>query len=183
MIDEHHIIEYLDDSIACIEQLKTKVNQINRVIEKLEWARKQGKKVFLMGNGGSASLASHLICDFNKFRRLKAIALTDSMPLITAWSNDDDYSVVFQEQLRTLADSNDVVIGISGSGNSPNIIKGIEFAKQIGCYTIGFAGFDGGKLAKVADECITIEVNNMQHSEDIHTLLGHLITFLMTEAE
>ena len=183
MTDKHHIIEYLDDSITCIGQLKTKVDQIKRVIEKLEWARKQGKKVFLMGNGGSASLASHLICDFNKFRRLKAIALTDNMPLITAWSNDADYSMVFQEQLRTLAESSDIVIGISGSGNSPNIIKGIEFAKQIGCYTIGFAGFDGGKLAKVADECIIVEVKNMQHSEDMHTLLGHMIAFLMTEAE
>ena len=183
MTDERHIIEYLDDSIACIGQLKTRADQIKRVIEKLEWARKQGKKVFLMGNGGSGSLASHLICDFNKFRRLKAIALTDSISLITAWSNDADYSVVFQEQLRTLAESSDVVIGISGSGNSPNIIKGIEFAKQIGCYTIGFAGFDGGKLAKVADECIIVEVKNMQHSEDMHTLLGHMIAFLMTEAE
>lgn len=183
MTNEQDIHRYLDDSIVCIEQLKKKTSQIKRVIEKLEWVRKEGKKLFLMGNGGSASLASHLICDFNKFRRIKAIALTDSMSLITAWSNDDEYSVVFQEQLRTLAEKDDVVIGISGSGNSPNIIKGIEFAQQIGCFTIGFAGFDGGKLARVADECIVVEMNNMQHSEDMHTLLGHMIAFLMTDAE
>ncbi|MEM0466997.1 MAG: SIS domain-containing protein [Candidatus Thermoplasmatota archaeon] len=183
MVDTKSIEKYLDESITCIEQLKQKTSQIQRVIEKLEWAREHGKKVFLMGNGGSGSLASHLICDFNKFRRVKAIALTDSLSLITAWSNDDEYKVIFKEQLRTLADKGDIVIGISGSGNSPNVIEGIEFAKKIGCYTIGFAGFDGGKLKKVADECIVVENHNMQHSEDMHTLLGHMIAFLMSEAK
>jgi D-sedoheptulose 7-phosphate isomerase len=183
MADKKSIMNYLDESIECIEQLKNKTDQIQKVIDKLEWAREKGKKVFLMGNGGSGSTASHLICDFNKFRRVKAIALTDSMSLITAWSNDDDYSLVFKEQLRTLADKGDIVLGISGSGNSKNIIEGIEFAKKLGCYTIGFAGYDGGKLKQVADECIVVEVKNMQHSEDMHTLLGHMMAFLMTEAE
>lgn len=179
----NQIIQYLDESIDCIEHLKKKTDQIQRVLQILEKTRTDGRKVFLMGNGGSGSLASHLICDFSKFRKLKAIALTDSIASITAYSNDDDYSVVFKEQLKILAEKGDVVLGISGSGNSKNILDGIECAKELGCYTIGFAGFDGGRLKDVADECITIEIENMQHSEDMHTLLGHMVAFLMTEAD
>lgn len=181
MADKKSILKYLDESIQCVEQLKNKTDQIQRIIDILEKTRKNGRKLFLMGNGGSASLASHLICDFSKFRKLRAVALTDSIPLITAWSNDDDYSVIFKEQLRILAEKGDVVIGISGSGNSKNVIEGIEFAKQIGCYTIGLAGFDGGKLKDVADECLVVEIKNMQHSEDVHTLIGHMVAFLMKE--
>ena len=180
---EREIEIYLNDSILCIEQLKKKKKQIKRLINLLEKTRKDGNKLFLMGNGGSASLASHLICDFSKFRRIKAIALTDSLPLITAWSNDENYDCVFKEQLRILANKDDVVIGISGSGNSPNIIEGIKFARELGCYTFGLAGYDGGKLKDTADECLTIEVNNMQHSEDMHTLIGHMVAFLMSEAD
>ena len=176
------ILNYLDESIQCIEDLKKKTDQIQRIMQILEKTREKGKKLFLMGNGGSSSLASHLICDFSKFRKLKAIALTDSIASITAYSNDVNYDVIFKEQLKILAEEDDVVIGISGSGNSKNIIEGIEFAKQIGCYTIGLAGFDGGKLKEVTDECIVVEIKNMQHSEDIHTLIGHMVAFLMNEA-
>jgi len=179
MAEQKEVIKYLDESIRCIEELKKKTGQIQHIIDVLENARKNNKHVFLMGNGGSGALASHLICDFNKFRRVKAIALTDNLALMSAWSNDEDYTVVFKEQLRTLAEKGDVVIGISGSGNSPNIIEAILFAKQLGCSTIGFAGFDGGKLKQVADECIVVEIKNMQHAEDIHTLLGHMVAFLM----
>ncbi len=180
---DKEIIEYLDDSIKCIEQLKQKKDQIRRLIELLERTREKGNKLFLMGNGGSASLASHLICDFGKFRKVKAIALTDSLSMITAYSNDESYNSIFKEQLRILASKDDIVIGISGSGNSENVIQGIKFAKELGCYTFGFAGYDGGRLKEVADECLTIEVDNMQHSEDMHTLLGHMAAFLMTEAD
>ncbi|UCD13648.1 MAG: SIS domain-containing protein [Thermoplasmatales archaeon] len=176
------ILNYLDESIRCIEDLKKKTDQIQRIMQILENARENGKKLFLMGNGGSGSLASHLICDFSKFRKLKAIALTDSIASITAYSNDDNYDVIFKEQLKILAEEDDVVIGISGSGNSKNVIEGMEFAKQIGCHTIGLAGFDGGKLKDVSEECIIVEIKNMQHSEDMHTLLGHMVAFLMKEA-
>ena len=176
------ILNYLDESIQCIEDLKKKTDQIQRIMHILEKTRENGNKLFLMGNGGSASLASHLICDFGKFRKLKAFALTDSIASITAYSNDDCYESIFKEQLKMLADKDDVVIGISGSGNSKNVIEAMEFAKKLGCYTIGLAGFDGGKLKDVSDECIVVDVNNMQHSEDMHTLLGHMMAFLMKEA-
>ena len=177
-----NIINYLDESIQCIEDLKKKTDQIQRIMQILEKTRENGNKLFLMGNGGSASLASHLICDFSKFRKIRAVALTDSIASITAYSNDDCYESIFKEQLRILAEKDDVVIGISGSGNSKNVIEGMEFAKKIGCYTIGLAGFDGGKLKDVSDECIVVEIDNMQHSEDMHTLLGHMMAFLMKEA-
>jgi D-sedoheptulose 7-phosphate isomerase len=112
-------------------------------------------------------------------KNMKALSLTDSVPLITAWSNDESYSVIFKEQLRNLAEKNDVVIGISGSGNSKNVIEAIEFAKKQGCITIGIAGFDGGLLKNVADECLVAEVNNMQLSEDMHLIIGHMIIVLL----
>jgi D-sedoheptulose 7-phosphate isomerase len=181
MILEERIYEYLDESIECINDLKKKSHQIEQVIQIFQKAKKNNNKVFLLGNGGSAATASHLICDLNKFRGLRAIALTDSIPLITAWGNDEDYSAVFKEQLRTLADTNDIVVGFSGSGNSKNVIDAMKYAKAKGCYTIGFAGYDGGILKDIADECIIVDVNNMQHSEDMHVLLGHMIAFLLED--
>lgn len=179
MNKEEGIIDYFDKSIDCLEMLKSKTEQIQKVIDILQKAKENGNKVFLLGNGGSAATASHLICDLSKMKKIKAIALTDSIPLITAWSNDDDYSVIFKEQLKPLAEKNDVVIGFSGSGNSKNVIEAIEYAKSVGCITIGLAGYDGGKLKDVVDECITVEINNMQISEDMHLILGHVIAILL----
>jgi len=181
MTDKESILDYLDDSIRCIEDLKEKTNQIQKIVDILEKTRKNGKKLFLMGNGGSAALASHLICDLGKFRGLKAIALTDSVSLMTAYGNDESYDVIFEKQIDLLAEKGDVVIGISGSGNSENIIRGIKAAKKTGCLTIGLTAFGGGKLKDVVDECIIIETNNMQHAEDLHTLIGHMIAFLMED--
>jgi D-sedoheptulose 7-phosphate isomerase len=176
---EEGIIDYIDNSIDCLEKLKKKTGQINKVIDILQNAKENKNKVFLFGNGGSAATASHLICDLSKMKKMKAFALTDSIPLITAWSNDDDYSVIFKEQLKALAEKNDVVIGISGSGNSKNVIDAIKFANDLGCITIGLAGYNGGKLKDVANECIIVEINNMQISEDMHLILGHMIAVLI----
>ena len=173
------IKKYLDESIHCIELLKKQSEKIEKISSILQNAKNNGKKIFLFGNGGSASTASHLVCDLAKFRDVKAFALTDNVPLITAWSNDESYDVVFKEQLRNFAEKDDVVIGISGSGKSKNIIGAVKLAKEKGCITIGFAGFDGGTLKDVADECIVVKINNMQHSEDMHLLVGHLIALLL----
>jgi len=176
---EEGILDYIDKSIDCLKNLKNKTWQIKKVIDILQRAKENKSKVFLIGNGGSAATASHLICDLSKMKKMKAFALTDSIPLITAWSNDEDYSVIFKEQLKTLAEKNDVVIGISGSGNSKNVIDAIKFAKSIGCITIGLAGYDGGILKDAADECIVVEIDNMQISEDMHLILGHMIAVLI----
>ncbi len=173
------IKKYFDESIHCVELLKEQSEKIEKISNILQNAKNNGKKVFLFGNGGSGSTASHLVCDFSKFKKLKAFALTDNVPLITAWSNDENYDVVFKEQLRHLTEKDDVVIGISGSGKSKNVIEAIKFAKENGCITIGFAGFDGGLLKDITDECIVVRINDMQHSEDMHLLVGHLIALLL----
>jgi len=173
------IKNYLDESIHCIELLKEQSEKIEKISNILQNAKNNGKKIFLFGNGGSGSTSSHLVCDFAKFRNVKAFALTDNVPLITAWGNDENYDVVFKEQLRDFGEKGDVVMGISGSGKSKNIIEAVKFAKEKGCITIGFAGFDGGILKNIADECIVVKINNMQHSEDMHLIVGHLIALLL----
>ncbi|MEW6070055.1 MAG: SIS domain-containing protein [Candidatus Thermoplasmatota archaeon] len=173
------ILEYLDTSIKCIENLKKQVQKIEKIAKIIQATKKKGKKIFLFGNGGSASTSSHLVCDFAKFKNLKAIALTSEIPLITAWSNDESYDVIFKEQLKNLMQKGDVVIGISGSGKSKNVLEAIKYANENGAYTIGLAGFDGGELKKIAKECLVVEIDSMQHSEDMHLLVGHLIAVLL----
>ena len=155
--------------------------EISELICTLEDAAKTGKNVFLFGNGGSAATASHLACDFQKGlgrelgRSLKAVSLNDCIPLMLAWANDADYSVIFEEQIKSLASEGDIAIGISGSGNSPNVLKGIEAANAKGLTTYGISGFGGGKLAGLAKKPIVIPSDNMQVVEDIHLIIGHII--------
>jgi D-sedoheptulose 7-phosphate isomerase len=154
---------------------------IQGVIDTLKKAHAEGRQVFLLGNGGSASTASHIACDFQKGlkessgKRFRATALTDNVAVMTAWANDTDYENVFAEQLDSLLEKGDVVVAISGSGNSPNVIKAVEKAKEMGAITIGWSGFDGGKLAKVVQKPIVVKSDNMQRIEDVHMILGHLV--------
>jgi D-sedoheptulose 7-phosphate isomerase len=143
--------------------------------------------VFTFGNGGSGALASHLVADFGKgthfpgpkematFRRLKAVAVTDSMPMITAWANDTHYEDVFMRQIENFLQPRDVVLAISGSGNSPNVLKALEFARNVGATTIGLGGFGGGKMKSLLDCPIIVASNNMQRVEDAHVIIGHMI--------
>lgn len=146
--------DYVDGLTRCLgEILQQNVAEIAEIIFE---AYTRGKQVFIMGNGGSASTASHFTCDLsfqpvgNK-PRIKVMGLTDNMAIITARANDIDYSSVFVEQLKCHLNKGDVVIGISASGNSPNVLKAIEYAKKQGATTIGFAGFNGGKLNRLAE--------------------------------
>jgi len=154
---------------------------IDAAVQILHRAYADRRAVFTCGNGGSASTASHLVCDLQKSvvgpdgRGLRAIALTDSLPLITAWSNDFDYSRVFAEQVSALASEGDVLLAISASGNSPNVILAVERANSMGLTTIGLAGYQGGKLRQVAQRCIVVPSDNMQMIEDAHLVVGHLI--------
>jgi D-sedoheptulose 7-phosphate isomerase len=144
-------------------------------------AWKEGRRLFLMGNGGSAATASHLICDFAKGLsqadrpRLKAIALTDNTPIITAYGNDLSYDVVFAEQLDNLVEPGDVVLAISGSGNSPNVLRAIELANERGALTVGLTGFQGGKLKGLVKRCVVVASDNMQQIEDAHLIIGHAL--------
>lgn len=157
------------------------LEDIRKIAELIRDAYVNEKQVFIMGNGGSAATASHLTCDLQKSvglcgkRKFKVMALNDSIPLMTAWANDFDYSEVFARQLETWVQPGDLVLALSGSGNSPNVVKAVEFANEKGAITAALTGFKGGKLAQVAKYSVVIPSDNMQHLEDVHMVLSHLI--------
>lgn len=175
-----------------ITDLKRALNGINlddiqRVADVLLKAYQNDNTVFILGNGGSASTASHMACDFGKGtlknvynpneKRFKVISLTDNVATMTAFANDLSYEDMFSQQLHNLIKTNDVVIGISGSGNSPNIIKSLKYAKSQGAITIGLLGFKtGGKAKKQTDLDITVQSINYGIIEDIHLVINHLLS-------
>ena len=170
------IIEYLEDIRKIISDLP--VGDINRIVSALDEARQKGNRVYVMGNGGSATTASHIAGDLNKTCRLKAQALTDSNYLITGLANDEGYEEIFSKQLERLVQKNDVVIAISGSGNSKNILKGVETANKLKCLTIGLCGCcsgEGGALAKKALFSLIVPSKIMEQVEDIHLMIGHML--------
>lgn len=174
------IKNYLSRVAHTLNQLP--VDKIAKVVEVLDKARDKGRKVFIFGNGGSASTASHFASDLAKGAicqgkpRFKAFALTDNVPLLSAWANDTDYGNIFSEQLENFIEPGDVGIAISGSGNSLNVLNGAKTAKAKGATTIGFIGFDGGKLKDLVDIALVVPNHNMEQVEDIHLLLEHVIT-------
>lgn len=141
------------------------------------------KFVFVCGNGGSGSNASHLcedlgkgtIRDFNHQKRLKIISLTDNTPYILAWANDEGFDRIFVEQLKNLASPGDLLIAISGSGNSPNVLKATEWANENGLKTFGCTGFSGGKLSKIAQQLFHVSVNDMGITESVHLTAFHWV--------
>jgi D-sedoheptulose 7-phosphate isomerase len=171
--------EYLSGVSAAIAALDHE--KIAAVTAEFERAYREGRRLFTCGNGGSASTASHLVCDFQKSliapdgQCLKAFALSDSIPLITAWANDADYTQVFANQLGVLAEEGDLLLAISGSGNSPNVLNAVERARAMGLFTIGWSAYGGGKLADRVDLSVVVPVHNMQIAEDVHLILGHLV--------
>lgn len=171
---------YLSEVGVTLDKLP--VEAIAQVVEVLDGARTRGGRVYIFGNGGSAATASHFASDLSKGAicegkpRIKAFALTDNVPLFSAWANDISYENIFAEQLENFVESGDVVIGISGSGQSPNVLNGVKVGKAKGATTIGFIGFDGGKLKDVVDIAVVVPNHNMEQVEDAHLLLGHIIT-------
>jgi phosphoheptose isomerase len=157
--------------------------EIDRVISELMHAYEDGKNVLLFGNGGSASLASHFACDLGKGtvvsengqKRFRVLALTDNIPLMTAWANDTCYDQIFAEQLQNFLAAGDVAFAISGSGNSPNVLRALEVARSRGARTIGLTGFEGGKMKILCDVCVILPSNNMQVIEDFHLSMTHAI--------
>jgi len=162
--------------------------KVNQAIEWLSTARAQHKQVFVCGNGGSASTASHFACDIVKgasyghTERFRILALTDPMPTLTAYANDAGYEYVFVEQLKNFAGPGDVFMGISGSGNSPNVIRAMEYANSIGCRTIALTGRDGGKLGPMAQLNIQVPAPHMGRIEDAHMVICHMIGYYFMEA-
>jgi len=181
---------YFGETTKAITQLD--LGKIQRIAEVIFDAYKNNKQIFIIGNGGSASTASHFACDLGKStlknfydekeKRFKVVSLTDNVATMMALGNDLSFEDIFIQQLRNLVNSGDVVIGISVSGNSANIIKAIEYAKKCGAKTIGFLGFKtGGKLRDLVDYEITVQAEHYGRSEDIHLMLVHLITDYLAE--
>jgi D-sedoheptulose 7-phosphate isomerase len=175
--------------ITALEQTLDQLSEepILEVIRILHEARKNSRQVFIMGNGGSASTATHFVCDLAKNTRtdgwphFRVIGLTDNMAIFSALANDEGYSNVFVQQLEIFLQPEDIVIAISASGNSPNVLKAVEYARQVGAQTIGFTGFDRGKLGDMVDINLHTPSNSIEHVEDIHLMLEHLISKALRE--
>lgn len=173
------------------ERLLASLNprHIASVVTLIRDAGDSGKRIFAIGNGGSASTASHFVNDLGKGAsigrepRFKVIPLTDNVEWMTALSNDLSYDDVFVEQMKNFAEPGDVLLAISGSGNSENVLRAVRFANRLGCHTVGFAGFDGGKLKDVARQCIVVESDHMGTVEDMHMVLQHVICYYFMDAE
>lgn len=175
---------YIFELIRCLGLLGKE--KIELIIDVLVAAYKKDRKVFILGNGGGASTSSHMACDLGKGtlqraydnteRRFKVISLVDNVALMTALANDLSFDDIFVQQLRNLVETDDVVIALSGSGNSPNVVKAIEYAKSCGAKTIGILGFKtGGKVGSIVDYSIIVDSNHYGPIEDIQLVLNHMI--------
>lgn len=160
---------------------KLDIDEINDAMNAILGCYERGGTVYTCGNGGSASTASHMVCDFGKGacenvdRKFKFICLNDNVATIMAIANDDSYENVFLNQLKGRITKNDLLLAISGSGNSHNVLKAADYAKEVGAKIIGVTGYDGGKLKKTADFHLDAPVNDMQISEDVHLIFNHLM--------
>jgi len=178
--------EYIRDLKALLDRFPHDIFQ--KIFKILLDAYKDDRHIFVMGNGGSGSTASHFVCDINKGscyrleKRFKMICLNDNIPSILAYANDQSYEDIFVEQLKNFLREGDVVIGISGSGNSKNVLKAIEYAKEKGAITIGFCGYDGGRLSEIVDVPLIAMINDMQKSEDLHMIVVHMLMQSLSRA-
>jgi D-sedoheptulose 7-phosphate isomerase len=160
---------------------------LHDIVQILEETYLQGHRIFIMGNGGSAATASHFALDLAKNTitegapRVKALSLTDHVPLITAWSNDKAYEHIFAEQLINLIEPGDAVIGISASGNSLNIINALHVARESQAKTIALLGAHGGRIKHMVDAYVLAPGQNIEQEEDAHLILAHIITRRMRE--
>lgn len=176
---------YKQELLGAIEAIP--LDRVQTAIAWIDEALNEGRQIFTCGNGGSASTASHFICDmvkgasYNREKRFRMMALTDSLPTITAYSNDVSYDVVFVEQLKNFARPGDILISISGSGNSPNVLRAVEYANSIGVKTIGLTGRDGGQLGKLSQLEINVGHPHMGRIEDGHMIICHMIAYYFME--
>lgn len=187
------IREFSEDYLKKLNKALGEIDleKLKKVAQAIFTAYKNGKQIFIFGNGGAASTAAHFACDlgkgtikdFNKKqKRFKVFSLADNPDILTAFGNDLSFDEIFSEQLKNLLNPGDLAIGISASGNSRNVIRAIEYAKESGAKTIGLLGFSqGGKLGKLVDLEITAQANHFGMSQDIHLIIIHIITNYFTD--
>lgn len=180
---ESSIFEYINKLKKVLENLE--ISEISGVINALFDAYESEKMIYTFGNGGSAATASHFVCDFNKGtsahlkKKFKFVCLCDNTPTVMAIANDCGYENIFSMQLEGRLSEGDVIIAISGSGNSKNVIKAVEYAKEKKCKIVSMTGYDGGRLLQLSDHYIHVNINNMQIVEDIHMVMCHLISSIL----
>jgi len=179
------IARKLEESVQLKKAVATsKIGEIENMVTLILAAHKAGGKVVLFGNGGSAADAQHLACELvgkvtHNRQALPAIALTTNTSTLTAVANDYGYEAVFSRQVEALVDDRDVVIGLSTSGNSPNVVQALKAAKKKGAKTVGLTGGDGGKLTEVADLVLTVPSNSVPRIQEIHITIGHIVCELV----
>lgn len=174
---------YADDYLNRLTGLLAAIDrdQVSELVDVLFAAWERGARLVMCGNGGSGSSSSHLVCDFQKNiwleggKPFEVVALTDSPALLLAWGNDTEFANVFAGQARTWLRAGDVLLAISGSGNSPNVLAVIDVAREVGATTIGFCGYEGGTLADMVEHAVVARYPNMQLVEDVHMILGHVL--------
>jgi len=175
------INSFLEEQNFCIKEIQKETKDIENIIKILITAREKKKKIFVMGNGGSGSTASHLVSDLLKTaitkgnKRFSAISLVDNIPVILAWANDSDYNNIFSEQVKNHISKGDILIGFSGSGKSQNIINAFSVGKKNGAICIGITGMNGGKFPKMCDVCLIVPSDDMLTIESTHLILCHCI--------
>lgn len=187
-------MDYKDKIATYFDRLKATIDKVdkhelNTVMNLLVDAKNNGKQIFIMGNGGSAATASHYVCDFNKGisfgkeKKFKFICLNDNIPSLMAYGNDMSYDEIFVHALASYFNVGDLVIGISGSGNSMNVVNALKYANENGGVTIGLTGFSGGKVKGLCRYNIHIPIDDMQITEDLHMVIDHCMMKILCEYE
>lgn len=189
---ETYLATYVDEAKAILAS-PFFLAGVARIAPVLLRARADDRTIFFFGNGGSASTASHFVTDIAKVaggteargkgRRFRCVSLNDNIPGMTAWANDIGYAEIFSGQLKSLADPGDVAVAISGSGNSPNVLEAVKTARAMGLTTIGLTGMGGGKLKDLVDVPVVVPSNSMQHTEDTHLIVLHLLTAYLRDEQ
>lgn len=181
------ITEYFEVEKKVLDSISKE--DLNTLMNLLVDAKNAGKTIFIMGNGGSAATASHYVCDFNKGvslgkeKMFKFICLNDNIPTMMAYANDLSYADVFVGPLKNFLQPGDIVIGISGSGNSENVVRAIQYANENGGITVGLTGYSGGKIKQLCKYNVHIPVNDMQITEDLHMVLDHCMMKILCKYE
>ena len=187
MSDSTFARDYLNDLGTLLPKLDEE--KIGQAIQWMRAARDEGRMIYICGNGGSASIASQMVVDivkggsWGKKARFKMLGLNDSISTVTAYANDVGYDVVFVEQLKNFAQEGDLLIAISGSGNSPNVVKAVEYANEVGCKTIGITTGEGGKLKDLATLALATPSTHMGRLEDCFFIITHVLCYAFIEDE
>lgn len=172
-----------------LKELKNVINSVNitdveAIAEQIYNAHIRNNAVYVFGNGDSATNAFHFVADLAKTaimhnKKLKIFCLNENVPLITAWANDESYEVIFKRQLENFLEKEDIVIGISTSGNSPNVVAALTHGRGAGATCIALTAFEGGKIRTLVNYCLIAETKNVEIAEDVHFIVGHMIKYYL----